>query len=85
MTLNEILAADVRVAPRHLYVGAVALLARMHSRMGREERDDFDNDGDPMARLAADFNACGFGVRLIRTGLTWIITALEDDADGRAS
>ena len=58
---------------RHLYVGVVALLVRMHAAMPPQERRWFDGDGDPLARVAGDFNELPFHVEMVRNGSTWIL------------
>lgn len=59
------------------YIAAVALLVRLHNAMPRRARENFDADGDPLARLAADFNAYGFGVQMIENGETFILETAE--------
>lgn len=58
---------------RMLYIGAVALLVRLHNAMPAERRASFDADGFPMDRLAKDFNACGFHVKLVPNGDSWAL------------
>jgi len=58
---------------RHLYVGVVTLLVRLHGALPLQERRWFDGDGDPMERVARDFNALPFHVEMRRNGLTWIL------------
>lgn len=66
-----------------LYIGAVSLLIRLHQSLGSAfvsaaaARADFDADGDPLARLAADFNAQGFGVKVIENGSSFALVADE--------
>jgi hypothetical protein len=59
--------------PRHLYIGAVSLLVRLHRLMPAEERRRFDGDGDPMARLAADFNKQPFTLEMRENGDAWLL------------
>jgi hypothetical protein len=53
---------------RHLYLGAIALLCRVHARLSAEDREDFAVDGDPMARVAEDFNRQGFSREMVPSG-----------------
>lgn len=62
------------------YIGAVALLVRLHNAMPRKARGHFDADGDPLTRLAADFNAYGFGVQMIENGDSWMLDTAERPA-----
>lgn len=59
---------------REAYIGVVSLAIRMHAAMSRFERFHFDSDGDPLARVARDFNACGYSLQMLRNGETWMLT-----------
>jgi len=61
----------------HFYIGAVALAIRMHKAMGEQERDWFDGDGNPMSRLAADFNAQELSLEMRQNGATWMLRDRE--------
>lgn len=72
---------------RALYIGAVSLLVRLHASMGSsvesaaEKRADFNADGDPMARLVADFNAQDFGLVLVENGASWAMVERREAGD----
>ena len=74
---------------RALYIGAVALLVRFHAAMGspveyaRDKRRAFDEDGDPLARLAADFNAQDLGVEMQENGETWHLVSSHITSSSR--
>jgi hypothetical protein len=76
-------ALEARGREKMLYIGAVALLVRLHNSLGSAfvsaaaVRADFDADGDPLARLAADFNTLGFGVKVIENGSSFALVVDE--------
>lgn len=60
---------------RHLYIGAVSLAIRLHRAMPPQERQWFDSDGDPMVRMARDFNEQDTALRMCQNGDTWMLIA----------
>lgn len=56
---------------REKYIGAVSLLCRVYAAMGRERREDFEKDGDPMSQLAEDFNRFSFSISMQRASGGW--------------
>lgn len=55
---------------RHRYIGAVALLCNLHSRLSATKRADAEVQY-AMERLAGDFNASGFSVCMEKAGGGW--------------
>lgn len=62
---------------RDLYIGVVALAIRLHHALGKARREQFDGDGDPLARLAADFNRQDLGLEMRENGDGWILVDRE--------
>lgn len=64
-----------------LYIGTVALAVRLHHRLPLATKVDLEQDGDPMERLAKNFNETAGVLRMVRNGKhDWIITEVSDDA-----
>jgi hypothetical protein len=57
----------------------------MHAAMGAQERRRFDEDGDPMARLARDFNEHIATLRMVRNGNQWMFIAAGSGEDEEPS
>lgn len=56
---------DGKAELRHFYIGAVSLLCRVYNRLPERTRKEFKADGDPMRRLALDFNEQTFSLKMI--------------------
>lgn len=61
-------------ALRHLYIGAVSLLCRVHGRLDGFERKVLADDGNPMERLADSFNTLDFHLIMQPSGDRWTLS-----------
>lgn len=55
------------------YIGAVALLVRIHNSMNEKQREALMGDA-PLARVAKDFNSHNFTVTLEPNGESWMLS-----------
>lgn len=63
-----------------LYIGAVAALCRVFNRLDQDGRRLFEEDGQPMERLAADFNSQEYGLEMLRSGTGWALFARAEQS-----